>query len=108
MAKDGWNNGENTDTHKINEVLAAVLDDKALTLAEIEDEIRKAWGGVLPRGEVRKHLEGLMKSAKNSEGGFVRREVRYTLTNLGRAEWSKYRAAVATARKAAKKSRISK
>ena len=109
MPKDGWNNSEESDAHKLNEVIAQAIGERPLTGSEIIEKVKEAWGGELPRLDVRTHLRSLLKSKKNPKGGFVKREVRYSLTDLGRSEWAKYRAGIATARqKARKKSSIPK
>lgn len=109
MAKDGWNSDEDSDTPRLNEVIATILADKSLTAKEIENEIRKSWGGTLPRAAVQSHLRGLMKSKKNKSGGYVMEEpIRYWLTERGKKAWSRYRAKLAGAKKAAKKTSISK
>lgn len=99
MPKDGWNNDESSDTHKLNEVIAMVLADKSLTAKEIEAEIKKSWGGKLPRGAVQSHLRGLMKSTKNKRGYVMEEPIRYRLTETGKKAWSRYRARLAAANK---------
>jgi hypothetical protein len=68
-------------------------------LPEIVEKVKEAWGGELPRLDVRTHLRSLLKNKKNRRGGFIKRDVCYSLTELGRNEWAKYRAGVASAQR---------